>query len=189
MTSDGDIVNKILRAGNNHEKEYLVKVKHPITNDFVQKMSSGVPILGTVTRKCQVEKLDRFRFKIILTQGLNRQIRRMCEYLGNEVVELERYRIMNINLDVPLGKWRNMTEKELNGLFKLIRYSSKTTVKSPKTAENGSNKDNNKTVKSTRSTVKDPRSTVKGPRSSVKGSSSTVKGPKKKLRAQQKDNK
>ena len=196
LTSDGDIVNKILRAGNNHEKEYLVKVKHPITNDFVQKMSSGVPILGTVTRKCQVEKLDRFRFKIILTQGLNRQIRRMCEYLGNEVVELERYRIMNINLDVPLGKWRNMTEKELNGLFKLIRYSSKTTVKSPKTAENGSNKDNNKTVKSTRSTVKDPRSTVKGPRSTVKdprstvkGSSSTVKGPKKKLRAQQKDNK
>lgn len=129
MTSDGDIVNKILRAGNNHEKEYLVKVKHPITNVFIQKMSSGVPILGTITKKCHVERIDRFRFKIILTQGLNRQIRRMCEYLGNEVVELERYRIMNIDLDVPLGKWRHLTDKELNGIFKMVRYSSKTTLK------------------------------------------------------------
>lgn len=129
MTSDGDIVNKILRAGNNHEKEYLVKVKHPINNVFIQKMSSGVPILGTITKKCHVERIDRFRFKIILTQGLNRQIRRMCEYLGNEVVELERYRIMNIDLDVPLGKWRHLTDKELNGIFKMVRYSSKTTLK------------------------------------------------------------
>lgn len=129
LTSDGDIVNKILRAGNNHEKEYLVKVKHPITNVFIQKMSSGVPILGTITKKCHVERIDRFRFKIILTQGLNRQIRRMCEYLGNEVVELERYRIMNIDLDVSLGKWRHLTDKELNGIFKMVRYSSKTTFK------------------------------------------------------------
>ncbi len=129
LTSDGDIVNKILRAGNNHEKEYLVRVKHPITNVFIQKMSSGVPILGTVTKKCHVEKIDRYTFKIILTQGLNRQIRRMCEYLGNEVVELERYRIMNIDLDVPLGKWRHLTDKELNGIFKMVRYSSKTTFK------------------------------------------------------------
>ena len=129
LTSDGDIVNKILRAGNNHEKEYLVKVKHPITNVFIQKMSSGVPILGTTTKKCHVERIDRFRFKIILTQGLNRQIRRMCEYLGNEVVELERYRIMNIDLDVSLGKWRHLTDKELNGIFKMVRYSSKTTFK------------------------------------------------------------
>lgn len=129
LTSDGDIVNKILRAGNNHEKEYLVKVKHPITNVFIQKMSSGVPILGTITKKCHVERIDRFRFKIILTQGLNRQIRRMCEYLGNEVVELERYRIMNIDLDVSLGKWRHLTDKELNGIFKMVRYSSRTTFK------------------------------------------------------------
>ena len=129
LTSDGDIVNKILRAGNNHEKEYLVKVKHPITNVFIQKMSSGVPILGTITKKCHVERIDRFRFKIILTQGLNRQIRRMCEYLGNEVVELERYRIMNIDLDVSLGKWRHLTDKELNGIFKMVIYSSKTTFK------------------------------------------------------------
>ena len=129
LTSDGDIVNKILRAGNNHEKEYLVKVKHPITNVFIQKMSSGVPILGTITKKCHVERIDRFRFKIILTQGLNRQIRRMCECLGNEVVELERYRIMNIDLDVSLGKWRHLTDNELNGIFKMVRYSSKTTFK------------------------------------------------------------
>lgn len=92
-------------------------------------MSSGVPILGTITKKCHVERIDRFRFKIILTQGLNRQIRRMCEYLGNEVVELERYRIMNIDLDVSLGKWRHLTDKELNGIFKMVRYSSKTTFK------------------------------------------------------------
>ena len=129
LTSDGDIVNKILRARNNHEKEYLVKVKHPINNVFIQKMSSGVPILGTMTKKCKVERVDRFRFKIVLTQGLNRQIRRMCEYLGNEVVELERYRLMNINLDVPLGKWRHLTENELNGIFKMVRYSSKTSAK------------------------------------------------------------
>lgn len=126
LTSDGDIVNKILRAGNNHEKEYLVRVKHPITNVFIQKMSSGVPILGTVTKKCHVEKIDRYTFKIILTQGLNRQIRRMCEFLGNEVVELERYRIMNVDLDIPLGKWRHLSEKELNGIFKMVRHSSKT---------------------------------------------------------------
>src|SRR5690554_4124213 len=129
LTSDGDIVNKILRAGNNHEKEYLVKVKHPITKTFIQKMGNGVPILGTLTKKCLVEQIDRFTFRIILTQGLNRQIRRMCEYLGNEVVELERYRIMNIDLDVSLGKWRHLTDKELNGIFKMVRYSSKTTFK------------------------------------------------------------
>src|SRR5690554_5941518 len=128
LTSDGDIVNKILRAGNNHEKEYLVKVKHPITKTFIQKMGNGVPILGTVTKKCFVEQIDKFTFRITLTQGLNRQIRRMCEYLGNEVVELERYRIMNIDLDIPLGKWRHLTEKELNGIFKMVRHSSKTTV-------------------------------------------------------------
>src|SRR5690554_995638 len=128
LTSDGDIVNKILRAGNNHEKEYMVKVKYPITKTFIHKMGNGVPILGTVTKKCFVEQIDRFTFRIVLTQGLNRQIRRMCEYLGNEVVELERYRIMNIDLDIPLGKWRHLTEKELNGIFKMVRHSSKTTV-------------------------------------------------------------
>ncbi len=128
LTNDGDIVNKILRAGNNHEKEYMVKVKYPITKTFIHKMGNGVPILDTVTKKCVVEQIDRFTFKIILTQGLNRQIRRMTEYLGNEVVELERYRIMNVDLDIPVGKWRYLTDKELNGIFKMVRYSSKTSV-------------------------------------------------------------
>lgn len=126
LTSDGDIVNKILRAGNNHEKEYLVTVKQPVTPTFISKMSNGVPILGTMTRTCFVEQIDKFTFRIILTQGLNRQIRRMCEYLGNEVVRLERYRIMNIHLDIPVGKWRNLTKQELNEIFKLVKESSKT---------------------------------------------------------------
>ncbi|NNF19321.1 MAG: 23S rRNA pseudouridine(2604) synthase RluF [Flavobacteriaceae bacterium] len=126
LTSDGDIVNKILRARNNHEKEYLVTVKHPITKSFIHKMGNGVPILGTVTKKCVVEQLDRFRFRIILTQGLNRQIRRMCEHLGNKVVELERYRIMNINLDVPMGKWRHLSKGELREIQGLLADSSKT---------------------------------------------------------------
>ena len=127
LTNDGDIVNKILRARNNHEKEYLVKVDKPITRDFIQKMSNGVPILDTVTRKCKVEQIGRFEFNIILTQGLNRQIRRMCEYLGYEVVKLKRTRIMNIELDIPVGKWRDLTSYELNKLNQLLAESTKTT--------------------------------------------------------------
>ncbi len=126
LTNDGDIVNKILRARNNHEKEYLVTVKQPITKSFIQKMGNGVPVLGTVTRKCFVEQIDKFRFRITLTQGLNRQIRRMCEHLGYTVSKLERYRIMNINLDIPMGKWRHLTKKELNEIHKLLADSSKT---------------------------------------------------------------
>ncbi|MFC2188149.1 23S rRNA pseudouridine(2604) synthase RluF [Peijinzhouia sedimentorum] len=126
LTSDGDIVNKILRARNNHEKEYIVTVDKPITQEFITKMSKGVPILDTVTRKCEVEQLSKFVFKIILTQGLNRQIRRMCEYLGYEVTKLKRTRIMNIKLDVPIGQWRYLTEKELVDISKLIASSSKT---------------------------------------------------------------
>src|SRR5690554_3121989 len=130
LTSDGDIVNKILRAGNNHEKEYLVTVKQPITKSFIYKMGNGVPILDTVTKKCYVEQIDKFTFRIILTQGLNRQIRRMCEQLGNKVVELKRYRIMNIDLDIPIGKWRYLTKKELDEIFRLVKHSSKTSKKS-----------------------------------------------------------
>jgi 23S rRNA pseudouridine2604 synthase len=126
LTSDGDIVNKILRARNNHEKEYEVTVNRPITSDFIQKMSNGIPILGTVTRKCKVEQLTKYTFKIILTQGLNRQIRRMCEYLDYNVVKLKRTRIMNVSLDVPVGKWRHLTEKELQGIHNLTSASSKT---------------------------------------------------------------
>ncbi len=126
LTNDGDIVNKILRARNNHEKEYLVTVIRPITKSFIKKMGNGVPILGTVTKKCFVEQTNNFQFRIILTQGLNRQIRRMCEHLGNKVSKLERYRIMNINLDVPIGKWRHLTKSELNQIHKLLTGSSKT---------------------------------------------------------------
>lgn len=125
LTNDGDIVNKILRARNNHQKEYVVRVNRPISQDFVRKMSSGIPILDTVTQPCTVEKVDKFTFRIILTQGLNRQIRRMCEYLGYEVTKLKRIRIMNIHLDLPVGKWRNLTVKELNKLNALLADSSK----------------------------------------------------------------
>ncbi len=126
LTNDGDIVNKILRARNHHEKEYLVMVNKPITKTFIQNMGEGVPILDTVTRKCVVEQIDRYQFRIILTQGLNRQIRRMCEYLGYNVVQLKRIRIMNVSLDVPLGKWRYLTENEVSEINRLVATSAKT---------------------------------------------------------------
>lgn len=126
LTSDGDIVNKILRAKNNHEKEYIVRVDKPITPQFLHKMRNGIPILGTVTSKCEVEQIDTLSFRIILTQGLNRQIRRMCEYLGYEVKKLKRIRIMNIKLDLPIGKWRDLTAQELAELNALLEDSEKT---------------------------------------------------------------
>lgn len=126
LTSDGDIVNKILRARNNHGKEYIVQVDKPITPKFLDKMRNGVPILDTITKKCEVEKLDTMTFRIVLTQGLNRQIRRMCEYLGYEVKKLKRIRIMNIHLDLPIGKWRDLTPKEFSELQNLLEDSSKT---------------------------------------------------------------
>jgi 23S rRNA pseudouridine2604 synthase len=125
LTSDGDIVNKILRASNHHEKEYIVSVDKAIDNDFVGKMTNGIPVLGTVTKKCRVQKLTNRKFKIILTQGLNRQIRRMCEYLGYNVKELKRVRIMNINLDLRVGEWRYFTKKELLEINKTLLSSSK----------------------------------------------------------------
>jgi 23S rRNA pseudouridine2604 synthase len=126
MTNDGDIVNKILRARNNHEKEYIVTVDRPISPDFVKRMSKGIPILDTVTRECVVEQVSKFSFRIILTQGLNRQIRRMCEFLNYEVVKLKRVRIMNIQLDTEIGQWRYLTDEEMTGLNELISESSKT---------------------------------------------------------------
>ncbi len=113
LTSDGDIVNKILRARNNHEKEYIVTVNKLISPLFIKRMGNGIPILDTVTRKCEVEQINKYDFRIILTQGLNRQIRRMCEYLGYQVMHLKRIRIMNIMLDIPVGEWRYLTDKEL----------------------------------------------------------------------------
>ena len=126
LTSDGDIVNKILRARNNHEKEYTVTVNKPITDRFIERMGNGVPILDTVTRKCKVEQISKYIFKIILTQGLNRQIRRMCEYLGYEVTALKRIRIINISLDIPVGRYRDLTDAEIKELNTLIEPSSKT---------------------------------------------------------------
>ncbi|MDA0378482.1 MAG: 23S rRNA pseudouridine(2604) synthase RluF [Bacteroidetes bacterium] len=126
LTSDGDIVNKILRSKNNHEKEYIVTVDKPLDESFVGRMSAGVPILDTVTDPCTVEKIGANRFRIILKQGLNRQIRRMCEYLGYEVTRLRRVRIMHVKLDVPVGKWRDLTPAELKELKRLVSDSSKT---------------------------------------------------------------
>ena len=126
LTNDGDIVNKILRARNNHEKEYIVSVNRPINRDFIQSMSNGVEILDTITKNCFVKQLGPKKFRIILTQGLNRQIRRMCEYLGYRVKSLKSVRIMNIKLDVPTGEYREFTKKELFELNELLKNSSKT---------------------------------------------------------------
>lgn len=126
LTNDGDIVNKILRARNHHEKEYLATVDKAITTDFLMQMRKGVPILDTITRKCEVEQIGKYEFKIILTQGLNRQIRRMCEYLDYRVKRLKRIRIMNVKLDIPVGKWRDLTVEELNEINRLVATSSKT---------------------------------------------------------------
>ena len=124
LTSDGDIVNRILRASNNHEKEYLVTVNKPITPEFIEGMSAGVPILGKRTKRCKINAETPYIFRIILVQGLNRQIRRMCEHFGYEVTKLERVRIMNVTLKgLPQGDWRDLTEAELKGIFKLLDYS------------------------------------------------------------------
>jgi 23S rRNA pseudouridine2604 synthase len=126
LTNDGDIVNKILRAKNNHEKEYIVQVDQQINEKFIDKMRNGVPILDTMTRRCKVTPVDENTFKIVLTQGLNRQIRRMCEHLGYEVVALKRIRIMSIKLDVALGRYRELTSDEVNQLNQLLLNSEKT---------------------------------------------------------------
>ncbi len=126
LTNDGDIVNKILRARNNHQKEYIVSVDKTITPEFIEKMGDGVPVLNTYTKKCLVEQLDEKQFKIVLTQGLNRQIRRMCEHFDYRVVKLKRIRIMNISLDIPIGKWRDLTSDELKEINRLVAESSKT---------------------------------------------------------------
>lgn len=127
LTNDGDIVNKILRGGNQHEKEYIVRVDKPIDADFIRKMSNGIPILGTVTKRCKVSKVNKFIFKIILTQGLNRQIRRMCEYLGYEVKKLQRTRIMNVSLDkLKPGEWRELSPEEMKEINRLTAGSVKT---------------------------------------------------------------
>lgn len=144
LTDDGDIVNKILRASNNHEKEYIVTVDKPISQTFVERMSNGIPILDTVTKKCKVKKLSKYTFKIILTQGLNRQIRRMCEYLNYEVTKLQRTRIMNIPLDIPVGQYRELTPSELKDLNELLSDSTKTHKDNPQNTRKFSSKKRNR---------------------------------------------
>ena len=126
LTNDGDIVNKILRARNGHEKEYVVTVDKPITPTFLHVMRNGVPILGTKTQRCTVEQRGPMVFTIVLTEGMNRQIRRMCEYLGYEVKKLVRVRIMNVSLDLPVGEWRELTDQEMTEIIALVSTSSKT---------------------------------------------------------------
>ena len=126
LTNDGDIVNKILRANNQHEKEYIVEVNKPVTKDFIKKMGEGVPVLDKITNRCKIKQTGKKTFKIILTQGLNRQIRRMCEYFDYRVVFLKRIRIMNIKLDIPVGEYRDFTKSELNQINQLVKNSSKT---------------------------------------------------------------
>ncbi len=133
LTNNGDIVNKILRAGNKHEKEYLVTVDKPVTDDFIRRMANGVPILGEMTKKCKVAKESVYSFRITLVQGLNRQIRRMCEYFGYEVAKLERVRIMNITLKgIPTGEWRLLTDGEIQQISKAIANSSSEQKPAPK---------------------------------------------------------
>lgn len=133
LTNNGDLVNKILRAGNNHEKEYIVTVNKPLTDQFIEGMSKGVPVLGVMTKKCKVTKESTFVFKITLIQGLNRQIRRMCEHFGFEVTKLERTRIMNITLKgLPVGDWRELTEEEQAEIFKMVAKSSSEKPLAPK---------------------------------------------------------
>lgn len=129
MTNNGDIINKMMRAGNRHEKEYKVTVNKPITPEFIEKMGQGVPILDTVTRPCKVKAIGKYKFNIILTQGLNRQIRRMCEYFGYKVTRLERVRVMNIELgNLKSGEYRKVTDEEIKELYELIKDSSNETV-------------------------------------------------------------
>ncbi|MFU9136338.1 23S rRNA pseudouridine(2604) synthase RluF [Erwinia tasmaniensis] len=139
LTNHGDLVNKILRSGNDHEKEYVVTVNKPVTDEFITGLGAGVPMMGTVTKKCKVKKEAPFVFRITLVQGLNRQIRRMCKHFGYEVMKLERTRIMNVSLKgLPPGEWRDLTDDELIELFKLIEDSSseeKPTKKAPAKAK------------------------------------------------------
>lgn len=162
LTNHGDLVNKILRAGNSHEKEYLVTVNKPVTDDFIRGMGAGVPILGTMTKKCKVKKEAPFVFRITLVQGLNRQIRRMCEHFGFEVTKLERVRIMNVKLTgIPVGEWRDLTDDELIELFDMMEKSeSDVKVKKPQKSASA-NKSNTKQTSPSKPKVKQENPTRK----------------------------
>lgn len=163
LTNNGDLVNKILRAGNNHEKEYLVTVNKPITDSFIKGMSSGVPILGRMTKKCPVTKVSTYVFNITLVQGLNRQIRRMCEHFGYEVVRLERTRIMNVSVKgIAVGEWRDLTQKELSVLLKSIEGSSSDVGTSAKKSNNAPRRKTRNDHSSKPKSSENPRGAAKG---------------------------
>ena len=178
LTNNGDLVNKILRAGNNHEKEYIVTVNKPLNEQVIAGMAAGVPMLGVTTKKCKIEQINATVFKIILVQGLNRQIRRMCEHFGYEVVKLERTRIMDIGLKgLPAGDWRDLTEPELKNIYKLIASSSsesKPKASAAKTKEktNHSKSAKAKQLPNHRNDKKDAKSKPKSNYSSPKKSNS-----------------
>ena len=193
LTNNGDLVNKVLRAGNNHEKEYLVTVNKPITDDFIQGLAGGVPILGTMTKKCPVKKVAANVFNITLVQGLNRQIRRMCEHFGYEVMKLERTRIMNVNLKgLPVGEWRDLTQKELAVLLKAVEDSSSESSAPAKKSRNAPRKNNpsknnpaktsgdGRKPKAPRGNTKHPRPDDRKPSGSSKGKDKRPFGDSKK---------
>ena len=175
LTSNGDLVNKVLRAGNNHEKDYVVTVNKPITDSFIEGLAGGVPMLGKMTKKCPVTKVSPNVFNITLVQGLNRQIRRMCEHFGYEVVKLERTRIMNVNLKgIPVGDWRDLTEKELSILLKSIEDSSSedsspakkprnTPRKKPRTDDSSKARASSKPAGATKGNAKHPKEGARKP--------------------------
>ena len=176
LTSNGDLVNKVLRAGNNHEKEYLVTVNKPITDSFIEGLAGGVPILGKMTKKCPVTKVAPTVFNITLVQGLNRQIRRMCEHFGYEVVKLERTRIMNVTLKgIPVGDWRDLTEKELSVLMKSIEDSSSQDSTSSKKSRNAPRK---KTSNNTSSNSAAASKSVGAAKGNTKHSKDDARKPK-----------
>ena len=175
LTSNGDLVNKVLRAGNNHEKDYVVTVNKPITDSFIEGLAGGVPILGRMTKKCPVTKVSPTVFNITLVQGLNRQIRRMCEHFGYEVVKLERTRIMNVSLKgLPVGDWRDLTPKEMAVLLKSIEDSSsedstaakksrKAPRKKPRTYTSSKSKESSKSTGAAKGNAKHPKDGARKP--------------------------
>lgn len=178
LTSNGDLVNKILRADNNHEKAYRVTVNKPITDSFIEGMQKGVPILGQVTKRCRVEKVSTFVFEIILVQGLNRQIRRMCEYFGFEVTQLVRIRIMNVSLKgLALGDWRDLTPNEVDGILALTQHSETASSKGKNTKPRESSRAS--AAKAAKPTAKAGKPASKAAKPSAKaGKNSKVGGGK-----------
>lgn len=175
LTNNGDLVNKILRAGNNHEKEYVVTVDKPLTEEAIKGMSGGVPMLGVNTRKCKIVQEAPNRFRVILVQGLNRQIRRMCEHYGYEVCKLERVRIMNVDLKgLPLGDWRELSEQEMETIYAMIEDSTSEHLKKPKKPATKKTVHANKDMRGSQNPAQKP----KKPAASQKSQHGSVSGRK-----------